>query len=77
MSEWDFVWDEGLTPEEIRDALSSGATAWEWAYLEEQERKARERQKRAEQRQRRMQALKVKQKPTRAHGFSGNSAVVN
>ena len=55
----------------------SGATAREWAYLEEQERKARERQKRAEQRQRRMQALKVKQKPTRAHGFSGNSAAVN
>lgn len=75
MSEWDFVWDEGLPPEEIMDALSSGATAREWAYLEEQERKARERQKRAEQRQRRMQALQAK--PERAHGFSGNSAAVN
>ncbi|WP_406043663.1 hypothetical protein [Succinimonas sp.] len=77
MSEWDFLWDEGLTPDEIRDALSSGATAREWAYLEEQERKERERQKRTEQRQRRMQALQAKHKPARAHGFSGNSAVVN
>ena len=75
MSEWDFVWDEGLTPEEIRDALSSGATAREWACLEEQELKERERQKRAEQRQRRMQALQAK--PERARGFSGNSAAVN
>lgn len=39
MSEWDFLW--GLTGEELEDAMTSGGTANDWAYVEEQERKKR------------------------------------
>jgi hypothetical protein len=38
MSEWDFLW--GLSGQELEDAMSSGGTADDWAYIEAQERKA-------------------------------------
>lgn len=37
MSEWDFLW--GLSEQELEDAMTSGGTADDWAYIEEQERK--------------------------------------
>lgn len=37
MSEWDFA--DGLHGQELQDALSSGATAEEWAYIDAQDRK--------------------------------------
>ncbi|MBV1708527.1 MAG: hypothetical protein KMY54_01595 [Erysipelothrix sp.] len=36
MSEWDFLW--GLTGEELIDAMYSGGTKEDWAYVSEQER---------------------------------------
>lgn len=41
MSEWDFLW--GLSGQELEDAMSSGGTAADWAYVEEQERKKEKR----------------------------------
>ncbi len=35
MSKWDFLW--GLEGDELMDAMASGATAWEWNYIEQQE----------------------------------------
>lgn len=35
MSEWDFLW--GLTGNELMDAMASGGTPDDWAYIEEQE----------------------------------------
>ena len=35
MSEWDFLW--GLEGQELLDAMASGATYEEWAYIEEHE----------------------------------------
>ena len=37
MSEWDFLW--GLEGEELMDAMSSGGTYDDWAYIEWMERK--------------------------------------
>ena len=37
MSEWDFLW--GLEGEELIDAMSSGGTDDDWAYIEEMEKK--------------------------------------
>lgn len=37
MSEWDFLW--GLKGQELIDAMTSGGTYDDWAYLEEMERK--------------------------------------
>lgn len=39
MSEWDFLW--GLSGQELEDAMTSGGTDEDWAYIEEQERKGR------------------------------------
>ncbi len=39
MSEWDFLW--GLEGDELMDAMASGATAWEWDYIEQQEMQQR------------------------------------
>lgn len=39
MSEWDFLW--GLEGNELMDAMASGATAWEWDYIEQQEMRKR------------------------------------
>jgi len=39
MSEWDFLW--GLSGEDLENAISSGGTDDDWAYVEEQERKKR------------------------------------
>ena len=39
MSDWDFLW--GLEGEELMDAMASGATAWEWDYIERQEMQQR------------------------------------
>lgn len=39
MSEWDFLW--GLKGQELEDAMSSGGTAEDWAYVEEHQRKMR------------------------------------
>jgi len=39
MSEWDFLW--GLSGQELEDAMTSGGTADDWAYVEEQERRER------------------------------------
>lgn len=36
MSEWDFLWD--LSEEELEDAMSSGGTAEDWNYVEDQEK---------------------------------------
>lgn len=36
MSDWDFLWDEDRSPEEINEAISSGATAEEWELIEKQ-----------------------------------------
>lgn len=36
MSEWDFLWD--LSEEELEDAMSSGGTAEDWDYVEDQEK---------------------------------------
>lgn len=38
MSDWDFLWDENLSGEELYDAISSGGTESDWAYVAEQER---------------------------------------
>ncbi|WP_175525274.1 hypothetical protein [Microbacterium sp. cf046] len=35
MSEWDFL--HGLTGQELEDAMSTGATAEEWAWIEARE----------------------------------------
>lgn len=35
MSEWDFLW--GLTGNALMDAMTTGGTAEDWAYIEEQE----------------------------------------
>lgn len=35
MSEWDFLW--GLEGDELMDAMASGATSWDWDYIEQQE----------------------------------------
>ena len=35
MSEWDFLW--GLTGEALMDAMATGGTAEDWAYIEEHE----------------------------------------
>jgi hypothetical protein len=40
MSEWEFA--HGLTGQELLDALSSGATEEEWAYIEAQEQQEEE-----------------------------------
>ena len=40
MSEWDFLW--GLEGEELIDAMSSGGTYEDWAYIDEIERKKSE-----------------------------------
>lgn len=37
MSEWDFLW--GLEGQELMDAMSSGGTYDDWAYIEQMERK--------------------------------------
>ena len=37
MSEWDFLW--GLEGQELMDAMSSGGTYDDWAYIERMERK--------------------------------------
>jgi hypothetical protein len=42
MSEWDFLW--GLSGQELEDAMLSGGTSDDWAYVEEQERKKRKRE---------------------------------
>ena len=39
MSEWDFLW--GLKGQELEDAMSSGGTAGDWDFVEEQQRKKR------------------------------------
>ena len=39
MSEWDFLW--GLEGDELMEAMSTGMTDADYAYLEEQERKER------------------------------------
>lgn len=39
MSEWDFLW--GLSGQSLEDAMTSGGTDYNWAYIEEQERKKR------------------------------------
>lgn len=39
MREWDFL--SGLSGQELEDAMSSGGTASDWAYIEEQERNKR------------------------------------
>jgi len=39
MSEWDFLWD--LSGQELEDAMASGGTAEDWAYIEEHERMKR------------------------------------
>lgn len=44
MSEWDFL--HGLTGQELDDAMSSGATAEEWAWIEAHD--AEEAEKRTE-----------------------------
>ena len=36
MSEWDFLW--GLEGQELMDAMSSGGTYDDWAYIERMER---------------------------------------
>ncbi len=36
MSDWDFLW--GLTGDELMDAMASGGTADDWAYIEEMDR---------------------------------------
>lgn len=36
MSEWDFLW--GLSGQELEDAIASGGTTDDWAYVEEQGR---------------------------------------
>lgn len=38
MSEWDFLW--GLSGQELKDAMSSGGTAHDWAYIDRIKRKA-------------------------------------
>ena len=40
MSDWDFLW--GLEGEELIDAMSSGGTYEDWAYIDEIERKKSE-----------------------------------
>ncbi|MBU5253327.1 SHOCT domain-containing protein [Lysinibacillus capsici] len=37
MSEWDFLW--GLNGKELEDAMISGGTVNDWAYVEEHKRK--------------------------------------
>ena len=43
MSDWDFLW--GLTGQELMDAMATGATYDDWAYIEEMERKEENRRK--------------------------------
>ena len=38
MSEWDFLWE--LSGQDLVDAMSSGGTKEDWAFVEEQQRKA-------------------------------------
>lgn len=45
MSEWDFAF--GLTGQELEDALSSGATAEEWALIEAQDERKNQGDRRA------------------------------
>lgn len=40
MSEWEFL--HGLTGQELHDAMSTGATAQEWAWIEAREAKEAE-----------------------------------
>lgn len=39
MSEWDFLWD--LSGKDLEDAMTSGGTDNDWAYVEGQEKKKR------------------------------------
>lgn len=38
MSEWDFLWEDGLSQEEIMEAMASGGTQADWDYIERMER---------------------------------------
>jgi len=62
MSEWDFLW--GLSGQELMDAISTGATADDWDYIEEKD-KQRKRQLKKSNKARRQKAhsgLKIHEK---------------
>ena len=63
MSEWDFLW--GLTGDALMEAMATGGTSEDWAYIEEQERR-QQTQKKAEIRKAgiKTSALVVKKKNT-------------
>lgn len=49
MSDWDFLW--GLSGQELKDAMDSGATYDDWAYIDRMEREEEKKRKNAQKQQ--------------------------